>query len=33
MDESNIRQLLQVLNLMVQSARTDLSNQNGVDPA
>lgn len=33
LDETNIRQLLQVLNLMVQSARTDLSNQNGTDPA
>jgi hypothetical protein len=33
MDENNIRQLLQVLNLMVQSARADLSNQNGVEPA
>ena len=32
MDESNIRQLLQVLNLMVQSARPDLPNQNGADP-
>jgi hypothetical protein len=33
MDQSNIRQLLQVLNLMVQSARPDLPNQNGADPA
>lgn len=32
MDENNIRQLLQVLNLMVQSARPDLPNQNGADP-
>lgn len=31
MDESNIRQLLQVLNIMVQSARADLPNQNGAD--
>lgn len=29
LDESNIRQLLQVLNLMVQSARPDLPSQNG----
>lgn len=33
LDESNIRQLLQVLNLMVQSAKTDLPNQNGADQA
>lgn len=32
LDESNIRQLLQVLNLMVQSASVDLPNQNGADP-
>jgi len=32
MDENNIRQLLQVLNLMVQSARSDLPNRNGADP-
>jgi hypothetical protein len=32
MDESNIRQLLQVLNVMVQSARADLPRQNGADP-
>ncbi len=29
LDESNIRQLLQVLNVMVQSARDNLNNQNG----
>jgi adenylylsulfate kinase-like enzyme len=33
LDESNIRQLLQVLNLMVHSARPDLPNQNGAEPA
>ncbi len=33
LDENNIRQLLQVLNLMVQSARPDLPHQNGADPA
>lgn len=33
LDETNIRQLLQVLNLMVQSARADHSSQNGADPA
>ncbi len=33
LDESNIRQLLQVLNLMVQSAKPDLPNQNGADQA
>jgi hypothetical protein len=33
LDESNIRQLLQVLNLMVQSARADLPKKNGTDPA
>lgn len=33
MDENNIRQLLQVLNIMVRSARPDLPNQNGADPA
>jgi hypothetical protein len=32
LDENNIRQLLQVLNLMVQSARQDLSSQNGAEP-
>ena len=32
MDESNIRQLLQVLNVMVQSARADLPRQNGAEP-
>jgi hypothetical protein len=32
LDESNIRQLLQVLNIMVQSASADLSSQNGVEP-
>lgn len=32
LDENNIRQLLQVLNLMVQAARADLPNQNGVEP-
>ncbi|MCA9860609.1 MAG: hypothetical protein KC438_12845 [Thermomicrobiales bacterium] len=32
LDESNIRQLLQVLNLMVQSARAGLPDQNGADP-
>ncbi len=31
LDENNIRQLLQVLNLMVQSAKADLPNQNGAD--
>lgn len=29
LDENNIRQLLQVLNLMIQSARLDLTGQNG----
>lgn len=33
LDENNIRQLLQVLNIMVQSARFDLPNQNGADIA
>ena len=33
MDQDNIRKLLQVLNLMVQSARPELPNQNGADPA
>jgi hypothetical protein len=33
MEESNIRQLLQVLNAMVQSARANLLNQNGADSA
>jgi hypothetical protein len=32
LDESNIRQLLQVLNVMVQSARGDLPSQNGAEP-
>lgn len=32
LDESNIRQLLQVLNVMVQTARPDLPQQNGADP-
>ncbi|MEZ4507115.1 MAG: hypothetical protein R2848_15010 [Thermomicrobiales bacterium] len=32
LDENNIRQLLQVLNLMVQTARADLPSQNGLDP-
>lgn len=32
MDQNNIHHLLQVLNLMVQSARHDLPNQNGADP-
>ncbi len=31
LDENNIRQLLQVLNLMVQSAKPNLPNQNGTD--
>lgn len=33
LEESNIRQLLQVLNVMVQAARADLPNQNGNDLA
>jgi hypothetical protein len=33
MDQENIRQLLQVLNVMVQSARADLPHRNGADSA
>jgi hypothetical protein len=32
LDENNIRQLLQVLNIMVQAAKGGLPNQNGTDP-